>query len=237
MITPRLKREDEVGGILEEPGSHRDFIEGRSKVNQIKVYDDVRDDWNDFIDADDLAADEIIKTAARMTRKLFRLADIDNACCERIHRKPIIVCALQELKRRFGKDSEAVAEAIKVFTPLKTWKKTELDDDNRPETYRAEKVFRSDIPDDLVEDPAVTDIAVRVYLVMSKVCPNSRHDVSTTIRPATIAARLNGVSLSTVKRAKRNLINAGWAKIKHVKGKPDEMILFEVKSVQNLDKK
>ena len=29
MITPRLKREDEVGGILEEPGSHQDLVKDR----------------------------------------------------------------------------------------------------------------------------------------------------------------------------------------------------------------
>lgn len=236
LITPRLNEMREVGGPGENLRPRRDFVEGRSKVNQIKAYDEVRDEWNDFLDYGDPTADDIIKTAAHMTRRLFK-HDIDSVACARIRRQPIISLALKTLKKRFGKDSEVVAEAIKVFTPLKTWKKTELDDDDKPERYSAEKVFRSDIPDDLVEDLAVTDIAVRVYLVMSKVCPNSRHDVSTPIAPATIAQRLN-VSLSTVKRAKANLIKAGWAKVKHAKGKPDETVLFEVKqSVQVLDKK
>lgn len=211
-------------------------------MNQIKKYDEVRDEWNDFIDYGDPTADEIIKTAALLTRRLLK-HDIDNAACARIRRQPIMSCALKQLKMRFGKDSEAVAEALKVFTPLKTWKKTELDDDDKPERYSAQKVFRSDIPDDLVEDPAVTDIAVRVYLVMSKVCPNSRHDVSTPIAPATIAGRLKrpdglSISIKTVRRAKENLAKAGWIEVKHAKGKPDETILFEVKqSVQVLDKK
>lgn len=211
-------------------------------MNQIKAYDEAREEWNEFIDYGDPTADQIIDMAKHLTRRLFR-HDVDSAACARIRRQPIISLALKQLKSRFGKDPEVVAAAIKAFTPLKTWRKTELDDDDKPEHYSAEKVFRSDIPDDLVEDPAVTDIAVRVYLVMSKVCPNSRHDVSTPIAPATIAERIkrrNGQSISvkTVRRAKENLAKAGWIEVKHAKGKPDETILFEIKqSVQDLDKK
>lgn len=210
-------------------------------MNQIEFYEKIRDEWNDFINYGEPSADEIIETAKHLTLRLLK-HDIDSAACARIRRRPIITHALNTLKVRFGKDPEVVAKAIKVFTPLKTWRKTELDADE-PERYSAQKVFRSDIPDDLVEDPAVTDIAVRVYLVMSKVCPNSRHDVSTPIAPATIAERIKrrdglSISVKTVRRAKENLAKAGWIEVKHAKGKPDETILFEVKqSVQVLDKK
>lgn len=241
LITPRLNGMREVGGPGKDLRPRQCFVEGRFKVNQIKAYDEAREEWNEFIDYGDPTADQIIDMARRLTRQLFK-HDVDSAACARIRRQPIISLALKQLKSRFGKDSECVAEAIKVFTPLKTWRKTELDADE-PEHYRAEKVFRSDIPDDLVEDPAVTDIAVRVYLVMSKVCPNSRHDVSTPIAPATIAERIkrrNGQSISvkTVRRAKENLAKAGWIEVKHAKGRPDETILFEIKQgVQDLDKK